>query len=109
MKVKTGAMLSVRNRVAHVEFFPGHLAVLRRHHAHIGEGGPHPNDVAALGEFRHRLGVSQCQAKNRFIAVLVFHHRPPAFPNMVSLNSGKWTCSRYRSLPQRYRQVPRSG
>ena len=36
-------------------------------------------------------------------------HRPPAFPKMADLYSGAMTCKRYRSLPHRYRQVPRSG
>ena len=36
-------------------------------------------------------------------------HRPPAFPKMADLYSGAMTCKRYRSLPHRYKQVPRSG
>ena len=35
-------------------------------------------------------------------------YRPPASPNSVCLYSGAITFSRYRSLPHRYRQVPRS-
>ena len=37
------------------------------------------------------------------------HQRPPALPNIAALYSGAMTCKRYRSLPQRYRQVPLSG
>ena len=37
------------------------------------------------------------------------HQRPPALPNMAALYSGAITCSKYRSFPQRYRQVPLSG
>ena len=59
MKVKTGAMLSLRNRVAHIEFLAGHLAILSRHHSHIGEGSPHPHRIPAYGSFRHSLGVDK--------------------------------------------------
>ena len=59
MKVKASAMLSVRNRVAHIEFLAGHLAVLSRHHSHIGEGSPHPQRIPAYGSFCHRLGVDK--------------------------------------------------
>ena len=89
MEMQARALFPVGNGIADIYVLSDYLTVLAGYHAHIRKSGPHPGGISTHGGFRHRLGVDQCQSKNSFIAVLVFHHLPPAFPNMASLNSGK--------------------